>query len=152
MPRSASSWAGEGSISPALRSWPEPEVGSHGVGDALWLLVAAFALGLGGVAQVGGVQARAGEVRRVGRGLCVDLVGEGLADGVEHEDRVDDPDAGGEVGAALVHVGVAAGAGAVAQRAVRRAAPRATSAPVWTICPRKQSAFAASSTVFLTFQ
>ena len=32
--------------------------------------------------------------------------------------RVDDPDAGGEVGAAVVHVGVAAGAGALAQRAV----------------------------------
>ena len=40
------------------------------------------------------------------------------ADRVEDEDGVDDPDAGGEVGAAFVDVGVAAGAGAFAQGAV----------------------------------
>ena len=96
----------------------EAEVGAHGVGLALALLVAALALLGGGVAQVGRVEAGAGEVGRVGRRRVVGLVGEGLADGVEHEHGVDDPDAGGEVGAALVDVGVAAGAGAVAQGGV----------------------------------
>ena len=48
----------------------EPEVGAHGVGLALALLVAALAFLGGGVAQVGRVEAGAGEVRGVGRGAA----------------------------------------------------------------------------------
>jgi hypothetical protein len=68
------------------------------------------ALLLGRVARVARVEARAGEVGRVGSGLSVvALVHEGLADGVEHEHWVDGPDAGGEVAAAVVNVGVGVG-------------------------------------------
>ena len=72
---------------------------------------------LAGRAQLGVVEAGAGEVALLARDRVVAGF-ELLADRVEHEHGVDDPDAGGEVGAALVHVGVAAGAGALAQRAV----------------------------------
>ena len=56
----------------------------------------------------------AGEVGVLACGGVVVLV-ELFVDDVEREDGVDDPDAGGEVGSAVVDVGVAAGAGAVAQ-------------------------------------
>jgi len=88
----------------------EPEVAAHGVGLALALLVAALALLLRGVARVCGVEAGAGEVGGVGLRRDAVGVGEHLADGVEHEHGVDDPDPGGEVRAALVYEGVAAGA------------------------------------------
>jgi hypothetical protein len=50
-----------------------------------------------------------------GRALARDvfLFHERLADGVEHEHGIDDPDARGEVGAAFLRVGVATGEGAV---------------------------------------
>ena len=71
----------------------------------------------GGVAHLVVVEARAAEVGLLAGGLAVG-VGELLADGVDHEHRVDDPDAGGEVLAAVEHPAVAAVGGAVAQRRV----------------------------------
>ena len=57
---------GGGVDQPGAQVVAEAEVGAHGVGLALALLVAALALVGGGVAQVGRVEAGAGEVRRVG--------------------------------------------------------------------------------------
>ena len=78
--------------------------------------LAAFVVVGGRLAQVGVVEAGAGEVGVLARGRIVGVV-EVVVDEVEHEDGVDDPDAGGEVAAAVVHVGVVAGAGAVADLA-----------------------------------
>ena len=95
----------------------EAEVAGRRLGVAGALGGAPRAVLLGGVAQLGVVQARAAEVGLLARGLAVG-VGELLADGVEHEHRVDHPDAGGEVLAALEHPAVASVGGAVAQRSV----------------------------------
>ena len=94
----------------------EAEVGAGGVGVAGARGLAAFMVVGGRLAQVGVVEAGAGEVGVLARGRSVGLV-EVVVDEVEHEDGVDDPDAGGEVPAAVVHVGVVAGAGAVADLA-----------------------------------
>ena len=96
----------------------EAEVAAFGLQLPLALFVAALAVGGGRVAQVGGVETGAGEEGLVARRRGLRLLGECLVDGVEHEDGVDDPDAGGEVRSAVVDVGVAAGAGAFAQRVV----------------------------------
>jgi hypothetical protein len=66
-----------------------------------------------GLAQIGVVEARAGEVGLLARHFAVAFL-ELLSHEVEHEHRVDDPDPGGEVRASLVDVGVAAVASAVA--------------------------------------
>ena len=96
---------------------PEPEVGGEGVGVAGALFGAALAVLFGGGSQLVVVEPGAGEVRLVAGRVVVGVL-EVLAYDVEHEDWVDDPNGGGEVAAALVDVGVAAGAGAVAQRCV----------------------------------
>ena len=95
----------------------EPEVRARRLDLAGARVGALRAVLLAGRAQLGVVEAGAGEVALLARDGAVAGF-ELLADRVEHEHGVDDPDAGGEVGAALVHVGVAAGAGALAQRAV----------------------------------
>ena len=95
----------------------EGEVAGGRLGVAGAFGGAPLAVLLGGVAQLVVVEARAAEVGLLAGGLAVG-VGELLADGVEHEHRVDDPDAGGEVLAALEHPAVAAVGGAVAQRPV----------------------------------
>jgi hypothetical protein len=105
----------------------EPEVAAHGLGAAGTRVRAPVAVLGGGGREVGRLQAGAGEVALVARGRCLVGLGgvEPLADHVEHEDGVDHPDAGGEVAAALMHVGVAADAGTVAQRGVDPDAHRA---------------------------
>ena len=95
---------------------------------------------LGGVAQLLVVEARAAEVGLLAGGLAVG-VGELLADGVEHEHRVDDPDAGGEVLAAVEHPAVASVGGAVAQRCVDAQLERAAS------CARAASASSSESSL-----
>jgi hypothetical protein len=72
----------------------------------------------GGGAQVGVVQARAGEVALFARGLVAVVGLEALADDVEHEQRVDGPDAAREVAAAVERPRVASVGGAVAQPGV----------------------------------
>jgi hypothetical protein len=96
---------------------PEREVAGGRLGVAGAFGGAALAVLLGGVAQLVVVEARAAEVGVLAGDLAVG-VGELLADGVEHEHRVDDPDAGREVLAALEHPAVASVGGAVAQRPV----------------------------------
>jgi hypothetical protein len=66
-----------------------------------------------GVAEFVVVEPRAGEVRLLAGRVGVAVV-ELLVDEVQHEGGVDDPDTGGEVRPAVVHEGVAAVAGAVA--------------------------------------
>jgi hypothetical protein len=70
-----------------------------------------------GLAQLVVVEAGSGEERLLAcrrvRVVMVELV----VDEVEDEERVDDPDAGGEVGSAVVHEREAPGAGAVADLA-----------------------------------
>ena len=98
----------------------EREVAGGRLGVAGAFGGAALAVLLGGVAQLVVVEARAAEVGLLAGDLAVG-VGELVADGVEHEDRVDHPDAGGEILAALEHPAVAAVArGRAASR--RRAA------------------------------
>ena len=50
---------------PGTQVVPEAEVGAHGVGVALALLVAAGEVFLGGGAQLAGVESCTGEVRRL---------------------------------------------------------------------------------------
>jgi hypothetical protein len=92
----------------------EPEVGADRVGVAGARLLLALAVVLGGLAQLVVVELGAGEVGLLASRGVVGVL-ELLADDVEHEHGVDDPYARGEVLAAVVHVGVAAGPGAVAQ-------------------------------------
>src|SRR3954451_856738 len=96
---------------------PGAEVAGDRLGVAGAVGGATLAVVLGGGAQVVVVEARAGEVPLVARRRPV-IVGELLAGDVEHEDGVDDPDAGGEVPAAVKGPGVTAVGGAIAQRAV----------------------------------
>jgi len=90
----------------------EVAVGRLGLADAL--RVAAGAVVLFGGAQLVGVQGGAGEERLLPGDLVILTVGEVVVDEVDDERGVDDPDGVGEVLAALVDVGVASGAGAVA--------------------------------------
>jgi hypothetical protein len=62
---------------------------------------ALFAVIGGPGAQIRVVQARAGEVAFLARGLVAAVRLQAPADGVEQEQRVDDPDAAGEVAAAV---------------------------------------------------
>ena len=110
---SACSWPAVGSISPARMSCPSPRLRSGRLGLACARLLLSLAVLLGGVAELGVVDPGAGEVRLVAGGLVAAGL-ERVAGEVDHEHGVDDPDAGGEVLATVVHVGVAAGAGAVA--------------------------------------
>ena len=117
--RSASSWSGVGSIRPARRSWPSPRLLRGRLGLALARSWRALAVLGGGVAQVVVVEARAGEVGRSSRaGSSPSSARARWRTTSSMNTRVDDPDAGGEVGAAVEHVGVAAVGGAVAQRGV----------------------------------
>ena len=65
-------------------------------------------------AEVVVVEGGAGEERLFAGGLVVVVVGEVFVGEVDHEQGVDDPDAVGEVLSALVDVGEASDAGAVA--------------------------------------
>ena len=92
---------------------PEPEVAAGRLGVAGARLGSALLVFGGGVAELGVVDPRAGEVGLLAgrRGLAVVEV---LVDEVDHEGGVDDPDAGGEVPPAVVDERVAAVAGPVA--------------------------------------
>jgi hypothetical protein len=86
---------------------------------------APLAVLLGSVAPLVAVEARAAEVGLLAGDLALGVL---VADGIEHEHRVDHLDGGGEVLAALEHPAVASVGDAVARRAVdaqlQRAAPR----------------------------
>src|SRR3954447_25190997 len=126
MSRSPLSWSSVGSASAARMSWPRVRLLAAASGGPARSGArrarscsggAARAGVLGGVAQLVVVEASAAEVGLLAGDLAVG-VGELVADGVEHEHRVDHPDAGGEVLAALEHPAVASVGGAVAQRPV----------------------------------
>ena len=106
--------AGGGVHEPGAEVVAEPEVAVGCLGLAQALRVAAFAVFLSGGAQLVVVEAGAGEERLFAGGLVVLVIGELLVDEVDDEQGVDDPDAVGEVLSALVDVGEASGAGAVA--------------------------------------
>ena len=92
---------------------PEAEVAAGRLGVAgAGLCPALLVLG-GGVTQLVVVEARAGKVRLLPRGRAF-VVLEVLVDEVDHEHRVDHPDAGGEVPPSVMREGVTAVAGAVA--------------------------------------
>jgi hypothetical protein len=91
----------------------EPEVAPRRLGLPGARLRAALLIFGGGVAELFVIEPGAGEVRLLARRGRV-AVAELLADEVEHERGVDDPDPGGKVLPALVHERVPAVAGAVA--------------------------------------
>ena len=109
----ACSWPAVGSISPARMSCPSPRFAGSPRRGVHGLLLARGVLG-GGVAELGVVDTGAGEERLLAGGLCVAGRVRRVEGEVDHERGVDDPDAGGEVLAAVVHERVAPGAGAVA--------------------------------------
>ena len=92
---------------------PEAEVAPGGVRVPGSRLRSALLVLGGRVAELVVVEACAGEVRLLARVRAV-VVAEMLVDEVEDECWVDDPDPGREVASAVVDVGVAAVAGAVA--------------------------------------
>ena len=95
---------------------PEPEIAAGGVGVPGARLGAAGLVVGGRVAELLIIDAGSGEVRLLaGRGRVA--FPDVFVDEVEHERGVDDPDPGSEVLPAVVDVGVAAVAGAVADLA-----------------------------------
>ena len=111
---SAWSWPGVGSMSPARRSCPRPRLL---LVASAWRRRCALRRSRSScpAARSSSSSRRgAGEERLFAGGLVVLVVGEVFVDEVDHEQGVDDPDAVGEVLSALVDVGEASGAGAVA--------------------------------------
>ena len=106
--------AGCGVHEPCAEVVAESEVAGGRLGLPQALCVAAFAVLLAGGAEFVVVECGAGEERVFAGGLVALVTGEVFADEVDHERWVDDPDCVGEVLSALVDVGEASDAGAVA--------------------------------------